>query len=115
MSDRERGLYQKFIVTRADGTSEPGQKHEECSYFTLDLVHDKHAAAALGAYAQSCRAEYPELAKDLDVLAGRLVEFWSEKSGPLGPCAHVYMTSGQKVDGGKDERVETCVKCGRPR
>lgn len=59
--DSERGLYNKFIVSRVDGS----KKHEHCDYFVLDLVHDKHARLALHAYADSCRKEYPRLAEDL--------------------------------------------------
>ena len=40
MGDPTRGLYDKFYVKRTDGKSEPGQKHENCKYFVLDLTHD---------------------------------------------------------------------------
>ncbi len=63
---RAVGLYAKFRVDRTDGQSEPGQKHHECEYFVLDLTHDPHAPAAIRAYAESCRADYPLLAADLD-------------------------------------------------
>ena len=63
--DTDRGLYRKYIVDRADGTSAPGEKHHDCKYFVLDINHDKHAAAALKAYAKSCEAECPLLAADL--------------------------------------------------
>lgn len=65
MGDKNRGLYEKFTVTRNDGSSEPGGKHHGCEYFVLDLTHDKHAAAALLACAHSCAAEYPLLASDI--------------------------------------------------
>lgn len=45
--ERTTGLYRKFIVTRTDGKSAPGQKHDGCDYFVLDLTHDPHAAPAL--------------------------------------------------------------------
>ena len=61
----KRGLSNKFDVRRTDGGSEPGCKHHGCEYFVLDLTHDKHAEAALRAYAASCAAEYPRLAADL--------------------------------------------------
>lgn len=61
MSDPTRGLYEKFIVRRTDDSP----KHDGCEYFVLDLTHDKHAAPALAAYADSCEAEYPLLAADL--------------------------------------------------
>ena len=66
MSDpKKRGLYNKFTVFRNDGRSEPGEKHDGCSYFVLDLNHDPYAAPALKAYAEACKLEYPALAKDL--------------------------------------------------
>lgn len=64
--EAKRGLYGKFsVIKRADGGHRKGRKHEKCPYFVLDLEHDKHAKAALKAYAKSCAKEYPELAKDL--------------------------------------------------
>lgn len=66
MDDTKRGLYRKYSkVERSDGSTGPGGKHEKCEYFVLDLEHDKHAKAALKAYADSCAREFPELAKDL--------------------------------------------------
>jgi hypothetical protein len=65
MSDTERGLYNKFNVTRTDGTSEIGQKHSNCRYFVLDLSHDPHAIKALHAYATSCAKTHPQLSQDL--------------------------------------------------
>lgn len=65
MGDRSRGLYNKFTVARTDGQSAPGEKHDECEYFVLDLTHDEFAAAALRAYADACEGQYPMLAADL--------------------------------------------------
>ena len=65
MGDEKKGLYEKYKVSRADGQSEPGRKHEKCSYFVLDLNCDPHAYAAILAYAESCRMRYPALAADL--------------------------------------------------
>ncbi len=66
MNDTTRGLYDKYkLIWRADGQSGPGQKHDGCRYFVLDLTHDDHAQAALAAYADSCEADYPNLAADL--------------------------------------------------
>lgn len=67
-ADKTKGLYNKFTVTRTDGSSGPGGKHEHCRYFVLDLDHDPHAQAAILAYANSCRDTYPMLAADLDTL-----------------------------------------------
>ena len=65
MGDRTRGLYEKFMVERRDGSSDPGGKHHDCEYYVLDLNHDKYAVPALRAYAEHCQAEYPALAEDL--------------------------------------------------
>ena len=74
MTGRTRGLYAKYRITRTDGQSAPGKKHDGCHYFVLDLTHDKHAAPALRAYADSCEAEHPALARDLreEALATKL-------------------------------------------
>lgn len=69
MSDKEQGLYNKYTVRRSDGTSEAGEKHEHCSYFVIDLNHDKYAKAALLAYAEACAEEFPLLAEDLRLKA----------------------------------------------
>jgi len=69
MGDKTRGFYDKFLVTRTDGQSAPGRKHHGCAYFVLDVDHDPHAVAALRAYADSCEADYPLLARDVRGLA----------------------------------------------
>jgi hypothetical protein len=38
-SKTKQGLCQKYKVTRVDGSSNPGGKHADCSYFVLDLEH----------------------------------------------------------------------------
>lgn len=77
MGDRTRGLYGKFWVERTDGKSAPGQKHDGCEYYILDLTHDKYAVPALRAYAEHCEHEYPLLAADLfakaDAIAAKLL------------------------------------------
>ena len=65
-TDQHTGVYRKFHVERTDGSSKPGNKHENCQYFVIDLVHDPYAPAAIHAYAEACRNEYPALAADLD-------------------------------------------------
>lgn len=60
-----KGLHEKYLIERTDGSSMPGAKHEHCDYFVLDLVHDVHAVAALAAYASACERKLPELARDL--------------------------------------------------
>lgn len=64
-----QGIYRnKFNVTRTDGTSSPGGKHANCKYFVLDLNHDPHALPAIRAYAESCKATYPKLAEELQLV-----------------------------------------------
>jgi hypothetical protein len=63
MSDQERGVYSKFIVQRTDGSL----KHQDCTYFVLDVNHDMFAVPALAAYAKACREEYPKLADDIEL------------------------------------------------
>lgn len=61
----ETGIYKKFYVERLDGKSNYGQKHYNCDYFVLDLIHDPYALPALEAYAEACRDKYPFLALDI--------------------------------------------------
>lgn len=70
--DTERGIYDKYVVTRTDGSSDVGGKHQWCRYFVLDLTHDQYAEAALRAYAKACRGEFPYLAGDLVALADEI-------------------------------------------
>ena len=65
MDKKQIGLYKKFEVTRTDGSSAPGGKHDGCEYYVLDFTHDKFAKPAMIAYAQACAEEYPVLAKEL--------------------------------------------------
>lgn len=65
VKNKPAGLYRKFDVQRIDGSSQHGGKHQDCEHFVLDLMHDKHAEVALRAYADSCAAEFPQLAADL--------------------------------------------------
>lgn len=74
MTDREKGMVAKYVVNRVDGRDHPGQKHENCQYFVLDLTHDQHAWAAITAYAESCKEDYPALAADL-------IRLYDERAG----------------------------------
>lgn len=64
--DQELGLYRKYDVSRVDGSSGQGEKHEFCKTFVLDPAHDKFARVALLVYMQACKDEYPQLAADID-------------------------------------------------
>jgi hypothetical protein len=61
----EQGLYEKYRVSRTDGSSEPGGKHHGCNHFVLDVDHDPHATAALIAYAAAIESTHPALAADM--------------------------------------------------
>ena len=65
MSNKNKGIYKKFHVTRTDGKSELGEKHHDCAYFVLDVNCDPFAVPALRAYAEACKEEYPRLSADL--------------------------------------------------
>lgn len=83
MSDPTLGLYGKYHVIRADGSSQPGKKHHGCQYFVLDLDHDRHARAAIAAYRESCKNEFPALANDLHALL-YACEFGGTPTAELG-------------------------------
>lgn len=121
MGDPTRGVYEKFRVERTDGKSAPGQKHDGCDYFVLDLTHDKFADAALRAYAEACRAEYPDLARDLLAKLDGEADPWhplapaEEKApaacGTCGGSREVTVTRDPLVDGaGQPERIR-CPFC----
>lgn len=61
-----RPLYNKFQVRRTDGRDAPGEKHDDCTYFVLDLTHDPFAVPAIRAYAEACRESHPGLANGLE-------------------------------------------------
>lgn len=72
MENRDRGLFGKFFVCRADGRDKPGQKHFGSEYFVLDMTGDPHAYRALRAYAASCSSEFPVLSADLTEKANNM-------------------------------------------
>ncbi len=65
MPNKERGLYNKFTVTRNDGRDAPGGDRENADLFVLDLTNDPYALVAITAYASSCKEKYPQLSKEL--------------------------------------------------
>jgi hypothetical protein len=67
MGRKDVGLYNKFNVTRTDGKSEIGKKHDVCDYFVLDITHDPFAIPSIKAYIKACKDKYPKLAEDLKV------------------------------------------------
>jgi hypothetical protein len=62
MSDESRGIYKKYYVERLNDNQ---HKHDGCTYFVLDLQHDKFSRPALRAYAKACEKKFPQLAKDI--------------------------------------------------
>ena len=62
---RLQGLYQKYKVFRTDNRDGPGDKHEDCQLFVLDLTHDPAAIPAIRAYIEAIKETYPILATDL--------------------------------------------------
>lgn len=103
MDDKARGLYEKFYVKRADGRGAPGQKHNECEYFVLDLTHDPHALPAVRAYAVSCAEDYPTLA--LEVLQ-RALEC-ARQRGETPEAEPLCKVCGQ--DWGAEEADQRCT------
>jgi len=69
---RRTGLYGKYRVTRNDGRDAPSGDRVGASYFVLDATFDPYALPALATYAESCRAEYPNLALDMVLEYGLL-------------------------------------------
>jgi len=72
-----RAFYRKYIVSRTDGSSRVGGKHEHCAYFVLDWEHDPFAVPAARAYADACESKYPALASDLRLNADRHAVRWA--------------------------------------
>lgn len=100
---RNTGLYRKFQVTRTDGSSSPGGKHENCEYFVLDLDHDKFALPALKAYAMACVSEYPALSIDLQTKIG-------ERFRPSPPARKNSAETAEKpVDAMRFQAIEKKV------
>jgi hypothetical protein len=73
--DCEKGLYRKYSVKRL---GDKAGKHKDCTYYVLDLDHDRFAIPALKAYVKACKKEYPDLAKDLKKQITFLELKWSK-------------------------------------
>jgi len=90
MDKRHIGIYEKFVVTRTDGSSEPGGKHEHCRYFVLDISHDPFAIPALRAYAEACAAESPVLSVELHTLVSAQLKAAESQAtnNAIRPCPY---------------------------
>lgn len=97
----EQGLFNKFIVMRTDGKDAPGEKHHGCAYFVLDLDHDRHAAAAMRAYAAACIETHPALAADLLAKFGKLklddIEQYRLQMAAIGTASLGYWKEGDSI------------------
>jgi hypothetical protein len=65
LPQEEQGIYNKYKVTRVDGSDLPGGRHHGQRYFVLNVDSDVHARHALYAYADSCERQFPQLAVDI--------------------------------------------------
>lgn len=82
MGQKNKGMYQKFIVKRTDGKDGKGEKHDGCEYFVLDLTHDKNAIPALLVYADVAEMDgYELLATDIRNEVARIRERRSKNNG----------------------------------
>lgn len=63
-TEQAQGLGQRYTVRRVDGRDGPGEKHDGCDYFVLDLTHDEMARQAFLHYARLVRRDQPELWAD---------------------------------------------------
>jgi hypothetical protein len=68
LPQEEQGIYNKYKVTRVDGSDLPGGRHHGQRYFVLNIDNDFHARRALAAYADSCRHTHPNLSADIKAL-----------------------------------------------
>lgn len=75
------GLYQKFDVSRKDGRDAASGDRADAVYFTLDLVHDPFALAAITNYRLMCEGTCPELASELFALEQELRS--GRRDGPM--------------------------------
>lgn len=117
-ADAERGLYGKYHVEKTNG-----RPVAEC--FVLE-AHDRHAIAALRAYAESCAKDYPSLATDLETMAGR----WEDGQGrprieppKCDTCGRartlrdaydynpIQVVTGQRLGWCTGDGGETCPEC----
>lgn len=71
----QRGLYGKYEIRKTNGE----ELDPKAVYFVLRIDTDPYARVALRTYIETCRAENPELAEDLDELMLKL-----ETERPLG-------------------------------
>ena len=63
---QRRLLYNKYAITKTDGTS----VDPDAQYFALRIDTDRHARIALRAYIKSIRKERPKFAEELSQWLG---------------------------------------------
>lgn len=71
-SPSAEGYYWKFEVRRTDGRDGPGQFHDDCKYFVLDLTHDPVARVTALEYATHVEHFKPNLAADLRAMVKKI-------------------------------------------
>lgn len=112
-NDDAQGLYGKYTVTRTDGLDAPGERHEGCRYFVLDVDHDLRAVPAIFAYASACEldADSEPLATGLRALGRELLvkgikEIYTFHGA--GGNAHIVLDD-ENVD---NESIQWCLNKG---
>lgn len=71
--------HDRYLVKRADGSSTPGGKHENCEYYVLDLDCEPLVHVALDAYATACEMAFPVLSNHLKARVIGLKRIWAAK------------------------------------
>jgi hypothetical protein len=69
MDEEKRGLYNKYKVTKVDGSP----VDPRATYFVLRVDTDPHAIPAIAAYSVACAEENPDLAHDLSILVANMI------------------------------------------
>ncbi len=67
MSDKQKGLYQKYQVTKVEGKTDP-----EAIYIVLRVDTDMHARLAVLLYSALIAKTYHKLSFDLNVMLHKL-------------------------------------------
>ncbi len=113
MNRRERGIYNKFVVTRKDGRHKKGERHHKCRYFILDLTHDPFVWKALECYAIECKADAVTSLEPNPRLSKQLFGLLTEHYGVAQPGLDLTETAEDKKFEGLDDRYSVRRTDGR--
>lgn len=116
MDKTKIGIYEKFNnIERTDGSHLPGGKHHGCTYFVLDLTHDKHAKPAMAAYAESCKEEFPLLSEDAREVAGDAIAELASLRGELAAAKESIESACAEADivGYYGGNLDSAIQCFR--